>query len=237
MEQHQAKSNIRTRPFKPVLAITIALLTALFGLFDGPQSGPIERFIGPEMATIDQAIPPTTATVSLFDPAAAFRNILAGPQTAYADGGGNVDTVTGAGCMQDVYDAFGQGGSLNCTANDVSLSTATNIIILDDGCAFPGDTVSFTADFQVEVTAGARNDVGIYFSLDGDPNSDGALTGACTISTPAYDDDNDPSTTSASWLDLDGTTDNTTSSNDFGYCSTDGGATIAASEVTALRQP
>jgi hypothetical protein len=130
------------------------------------------------------------------------------------------------GCMQDVYDAFGQGGSLGCTANDVSLATATNIEIHDDGCAYPGDTVTFTAKFQVDVTAGSRNDVGIYFSLDGDPNSDGAYTGSCTVSSLPFDDDNDPSTTSSVWLDLDGFGDNTTASNDFGYCSTDGGTTI-----------
>ena len=141
-------------------------------------------------------------------------------QATRADGAGNADTVLEAGCMLDVYNAFGQGGGLNCTANDVSLATATNIVILDDGCAFPGDTVEFTADFQVEVTAGSRNDVGIYISLDGDPNGDGALTGACTVSTPAYAPTPD-------WLDLDGTGDDTTNSNDFGYCSTDGGTSIA----------
>jgi hypothetical protein len=124
--------------------------------------------------------------------------------------------------MQDVYDSFGQGGSLNCTANDIQLATASNIIINDDGCAFPGDTVSFTADFDVVVTANARHDVGIYFSLDGDPNGDGALTGQCTVSTPAYGPAVD------GWIDLDGTADNTVNSNTFGYCSADGGTTIAS---------
>ena len=76
-------------------------------------------------------------------------------QIASADGIGNVDSVNGV-CMQDVYATFGQGGSLNCTANDVSLATATNITILDDGCAFPGDTVTFSANFEVQVTAGSR---------------------------------------------------------------------------------
>ena len=46
---------------------------------------------------------------------------------------GQVATVDDAGCMQDVYNNFGQGGGLNCTAKDVSLATATNITILDDG--------------------------------------------------------------------------------------------------------
>ena len=140
-------------------------------------------------------------------------------QPALADDSGNTDIVIN-GCMEDVYNAFGPGGGLNCTANDVSLARATNIVILDDGCAFPGNTVTFIADFQVEVTSDASNDVGIYFALDGDPNGDGALTGMCTIGTPAYGPAPD-------WLDLDGKNDNTTATNNFGYCSTDGGSTIA----------
>ena len=68
----------------------------------------------------------------------------------------------------------------------------------------------------------SRHDVGIYFSLDGDPNGDGALTGSCTVSTPAYGPAID------GWIDLDGTGDDTTNSNDFGYCSTDGGTSVAS---------
>jgi hypothetical protein len=146
--------------------------------------------------------------------------LLFAPPFALADNQGNADTVIGEVCMQDVYDDFGQGGGLNCTANDVKLATATDITILDDGCAFPGDTVTFTAAFQVEVNSGSANDIGIYIALDGDPNADGALTGTCTVSTPAY-------APGPLWLDLDGTGDNTTDSNNFGYCSTDGGSTIA----------
>ena len=54
------------------------------------------------------------------------------------------------GCMQDVA-MFG----LNCTANDIRVAAATNINIVDDGCAFPGDTVTFSAEFQVILTARA----------------------------------------------------------------------------------
>ncbi|MEJ2086304.1 MAG: hypothetical protein P8Y44_11600, partial [Acidobacteriota bacterium] len=99
------------------------------------------------------------------------------------------------GCMQEVA-----GFNLNCTANDVRLAAATDIQILDDGCAFLGDTVSFTADFEVELTAQARHDIAIYFSRDGDPNGDAAKTGMCTISTVPYQPD-------LPWLDLDGTND------------------------------
>ena len=56
--------------------------------------------------------------------------LLFGLQPAAADDAGNAD-ITANGCMQDVYTAFGQGGTLNCTANDVSLATATNIEILE----------------------------------------------------------------------------------------------------------
>jgi hypothetical protein len=97
--------------------------------------------------------------------------------------------------MQDTY-----GSNLNCTANDVQIANATNIEILDDGCAFAGDMVTFRADFEVVLTAQARHDTGIWFGLDGDPNGDGALTGTCSASTPAYAPD-------PPWLDLDGTKD------------------------------
>ncbi|XOF32871.1 MAG: hypothetical protein ACL93V_12745 [Candidatus Electrothrix sp. YB6] len=132
--------------------------------------------------------------------AAAFSlaaGLVLGVQTAQADGAGNADVIPDVGCMEDVA-----GFGLNCTANDVQLANATNIVILDSdgGCAFPGDTVTFTADFEVLLTAQARHDVGIWFAQDGDPNGDGALTGACTAATPAYAPD-------LPWLDLDGTSD------------------------------
>jgi uncharacterized repeat protein (TIGR01451 family) len=82
------------------------------------------------------------------------------------------------------------GFNLNCTSNDVRVAgVATNpdgtpkLTILDDGCRFPGDTVDFTATFDVLLTAQARYDIGIYFALDGDPNQDGALTGSCSITS------------------------------------------------------
>jgi len=119
---------------------------------------------------------------------------------------GNIQTATADqidnGCMQDIA-----GFGLNCTANDVQISgVAKNpdgsdqLVIIDDGCAYPGDTVTFTATFDVVVTAKERHDVGIYFVTDGDPNGDGAISGACNISTMPYTPD-------PPWLDLDGTSD------------------------------
>ncbi len=99
------------------------------------------------------------------------------------------------GCMQDTA-----GFPLDCTANDVSIPSATNIVILDDGCAFPGDTVTFTADFEVMLAAQERHDVGIYFANDGDPSVDGAISGFCTISTVPFEP-------APPWVDLDGTND------------------------------
>ena len=102
------------------------------------------------------------------------------PRPVAADSLGNADIQSDIGCMQDVA-----GFGLNCTANDVQLAKALNIVILDDGCAFPGDSVTFTADFEVLLTAQARHDIGIWFAQDGDPNGDGAITGTCTAATPA----------------------------------------------------
>lgn len=78
------------------------------------------------------------------------------------------------GCMQDVA-----GFNLNCTANDVSVASVTDVQILDDGCAFVGDTVTFSADYEILLNAQARHDIGVYFATDGGD----ALTGSCTIVT------------------------------------------------------
>ncbi|MGD8873768.1 MAG: hypothetical protein PVH38_01360 [Gammaproteobacteria bacterium] len=124
-----------------------------------------------------------------------FAVMLATPRTAAAE---QIDAY----CMQDQA-----GFELNCTANDIQISgVAKNpdgtdrLEILDDGCAYPGDSVTFTATFDVVVTAKARHDVGIYFVTDGDPDGDGAISGACNISTMPY-------APAPDWLDLDGTSD------------------------------
>lgn len=110
--------------------------------------------------------------------------------------------TTTDGCMEDIAQ-FG----LNCTANDIQIAAATGIEILDDGCAFPGDLVTFKATFEVLLTAQERHDIGLYFAVDGDPNLDGAVTGECSVSTVPYTPD-------PPWLDLDGTEDG-------GFCEND----------------
>ena len=77
------------------------------------------------------------------------------------------------GCMEDIA-----GFSLVCTANDVRIASAQDIKILDDGCAYAGDTVDFKATFEVLLGAQERHDIGLYFATDGDPNLDGAITGS-----------------------------------------------------------
>ena len=76
------------------------------------------------------------------------------------------------GCMQDIYNAYNGSQQLNCTANDVQLSSVTNVTILDDGCAFPGDTVTFDADYEILLTAQERHDIGIYLAGDGGRRED-----------------------------------------------------------------
>jgi hypothetical protein len=82
----------------------------------------------------------------------------------------------------------GHNQNLTCTANDVTLSEATNINIVTGGdcdpetgeCrCFAGGTVTFTADFKMDLTADTRYDVGFYIATDSDPNGDGAITGLC----------------------------------------------------------
>jgi hypothetical protein len=87
--------------------------------------------------------------------------------------------------MQDVWQAHGNSQGLNCTANDVTLASATNICV-DDGAGgckvnntcVAGQPVTFRADFTMPLTAQARYDLGLYIATDGG-GSDGAYTGAC----------------------------------------------------------
>jgi hypothetical protein len=96
-------------------------------------------------------------------------------------------------CIQDVWKAAGNNQNLQCTANDVGLSLADNAninIISGGSCQIEngvrvcrcneGDTVVFTALFEMDLTAQTRYDVGFYIASDGDPNNDGARTGQCT---------------------------------------------------------
>ena len=96
--------------------------------------------------------------------------------------GGTADSV----CMEEAY-----GGTLGCTANDIKIVNALNIVILDDGCKYPGDTVRFSADFQVQSSASTRYDIGLWFAVDGDQSNDGALRGQCIAATPYYNADAD----------------------------------------------
>lgn len=107
-----------------------------------------------------------------------------------------------AGCMEETA-----GFNVQCSANDIQIAgVATNpdgspqLQILDNGCAYRGDSVTFTATFELLSSAKERHDIGIYFVSDGDPQQDGAVSGACNISTLGYQPD-------PPWLDLDGTND------------------------------
>lgn len=114
--------------------------------------------------------------------------LLLGPRLAHADA-----------CMQEVWNAHGNKQNLTCKANDVTLSSVSNICIHvtqggpqdpdGDGCQNPnaqgqltcmaGQFFTFTAEYTMPLTAQERVDLGLYVATDGDPNGDGALTGVC----------------------------------------------------------
>ena len=73
-------------------------------------------------------------------------------------------------------------------------------------CRFPGDDVEFSATFIFDLSAQERYDVGGYFSSDGDPNGDGALTGTCSVTIlPETGTFDRPGGGTGSFVDLDTT--------------------------------
>jgi hypothetical protein len=119
------------------------------------------------------------------------------------------------GCIEDVFNEYNGGGSLNCTSNDIEIVALSNVTILDDGCAFVGDTVTFDADFTVQLNATARHDIGLYIATDGGD----AITGSCVVDTLSL--------STSGVVDLDGTSDDTNGADAFGYCSPDSGGTLS----------
>jgi hypothetical protein len=102
--------------------------------------------------------------------------LLVGPEAASAQT-----------CINEVWRAHGNNQNVTCTANDVTLASATNINITTGGscvngvCScYAGQMVTFTADFRMNLGADTRYDVGFYLATDNDLNGDGALTGQCT---------------------------------------------------------
>ena len=74
------------------------------------------------------------------------------------------------------------GKTMICTGNDVRVTFADNIRDISGAPltqCISGKTFSFIADFHVQTTAKSRYDIGLYFAIDGDPNSDGASSAIC----------------------------------------------------------
>jgi len=111
-------------------------------------------------------------------------SLIVGPPAASAADDG--PTLTGDICMQRVF--MGPSASatnsnkLNCTANDIRLSRATDV---SPSTCIAGETFTLTATFETNVTANARYDAGFFFRIDGGANARGdgnSATGQCSLS-------------------------------------------------------
>lgn len=96
--------------------------------------------------------------------------------TAFTDSASVTTTLSGVACMADQP---GQTG-LTCTANDISIATVSGITIIGHGCRFPGDTIDFTANWQIQSNANNRYNVGLWFATNGQTN---ALHGTCSVTS------------------------------------------------------
>ncbi len=71
-------------------------------------------------------------------------------------------------CMEDLFQLFGStGGSLNCTANDISVVAATVPNPVTCPVSDGSQSVTFDAELTVLSTAEERLDVGIFFGRNG----------------------------------------------------------------------
>ena len=86
------------------------------------------------------------------------------------------------------------GFDLNCTANDVSVSTIEVAVL--EPCNFIGDTATVVLTATLDLNAQARHDIGLFLGVDGGD----AITGSCDVSVLPYQPD-------PPYLDLDGTDD------------------------------
>jgi uncharacterized repeat protein (TIGR01451 family) len=95
---------------------------------------------------------------------------------------GLAHNANAAAPVENTQCILGQPGApngLNCTANDVTLSSPAITVI--ENCQFPGDTAILQVLADVTGTAQTRYDVGVWVSVDGDPNGDGSETGICSV--------------------------------------------------------
>lgn len=169
-----------------------------------------------------------------------------------------VDRASAQTCMQEVWQAHGNSQGLTCTANDVTLSSVSNVCIVvtppggptdlnSDGCKDAptcngGQPFTFSADYTMPLTAQDRYDLGLYIATDGG-GADGALTGLCAnnvltaTNSPTFDQ-NDAAP------DLCGDIANTAASNPQVFrqtittmCNASGGSQVTLPFCTSWRQP
>jgi hypothetical protein len=75
------------------------------------------------------------------------------------------------------------GGGGTCTANDVDIASVSLVSVDDSGCQSETDTVTFTADYVVELNANQRFDIGLWLNLKGGSAKEDSDPSACTVLT------------------------------------------------------
>lgn len=100
--------------------------------------------------------------------------------TTFTDSPSSTTTANNVSCMAENPKSP---NNLNCTANDISLASVTNIVINDDGCKFPGDTVNFTANWKVRANASSRYNAGIWFATAGQVSAKTGPANSCSVTS------------------------------------------------------
>ncbi len=153
--------------------------------------------------------------------------------TTFTDSASSTSTLTNVACM---LDQPGQ-GSASCTANDASLASVSNITINGHGCRFPGDTVSFTANWQIGVNASSRYNLGLWFATNGQAD---AQHGICSVtslpSTPSPFFDANPSYSADTCGDIHSGSNGTLSITQTAVCNPDSNGFLKLPYCTSWQQ-
>ena len=137
-----------------------------------------------------------SSAFSLVTPATARRAVALSLFSLATFGWSGVAQAVVDDCITPASFQFTGTAVSGCTANDFGVTSISNVVVLDDGCTSPTDTITVSGDIVVAPSNPARYDIGAYIATNGsdalDANQNGPQCDVYIIpapSTPTDDGD------------------------------------------------